>query len=162
MPSIALLVIPSSASVSRALYDLRSLGVNAHGLDLLAEDKGRAHLLRGDARTVSDIPTLLVCTPATTRGLDLPELTHVFILGIPDGASGGKRNGDTYTHLAGRVGRFGRGGRVITIVEKAADMEPEPGEGGEKGIRWESKDSSRMMNIMRRIGVVPVRFGHFD
>jgi hypothetical protein len=150
VPSVALLIIPSSASVSRAVYDLRCLGVNAHGLDVLCQEKGRAYLYAGHA---SDNPTLLVCTPASARGLDLPDLTHVFILGIPDGPSGGKRNADTYLHLAGRVGRFGRAGKVITIVEKDEDSVSE---------RWESKDSSRMMNIFKRISVQPISFDVFD
>lgn len=154
VPSIALLVIPSSASVTRAVYDLRNLGVNAYGLDLLSDHRGRGYLMSADARVPSSNPTLLVSTPATTRGLDLPDLTHIFILGIPDGRTGGQVNADTYMHLAGRVGRFGRGGKVITIVEKEEDIEPDN--------RWEAKDSSRMMNILKRISVTPVRFDVFD
>lgn len=155
VPSIALLAIPSSASVTRAVYDLRCLGVNAYGLDLLSDVQGRKFLLQPDAPRTVDNPTLLVCTPATTRGLDLPDLTHVFILGIPDGASGGKRNGDTYMHLAGRAGRFGRAGKVITIVEKDDDIDAETG-------KWESKDSSRMLNILKRMSITPVRFDVFE
>ncbi|KAJ7596905.1 P-loop containing nucleoside triphosphate hydrolase protein, partial [Mycena floridula] len=151
VPSFALLAIPASSSVTRAVYDLRCMGVNAHGLDLLTDRKGRAYLLQGNAQRVLNQPTLLVCTPATTRGIDLPELTHVFILGIPDGATGGKRNSDTYVHLAGRVGRFGRGGRVVTFVEKGEDLESD----------WKSfqaPDASRMLNMFKRISVTPVRY----
>ena len=85
VPRVALLVLPASAPLQRAVYDLRMLGVNAHGLDLLANDRGRAHLLRGAGDRVEANPTLLVSTLASTRGLDLPDLSHVFILGVPEG-----------------------------------------------------------------------------
>lgn len=44
--------------------------------------------------------TLLLATPRAARGLDLPGVTHVFNLGVPDGAV-------EYVHRAGRVGRLG-------------------------------------------------------
>jgi len=48
--------------------------------------------------------------------LDLPDLSHVFILGLLD-----VRRVDAYIHAAGRVGRFGRGGKVISILEERYD-----------------------------------------
>ncbi|KDR85310.1 hypothetical protein GALMADRAFT_132015 [Galerina marginata CBS 339.88] len=131
VPSIALLVIPSSAPVHRVVHELRGLGVNAEGLDV------RAYLADGDAQTVQDGPRLLVGTVATTRGLDMPELSHVFVLGVPEG-----RAVDGYTHIAGRVGRFGRRGRVVSVVTAA--------------------ESRRMMRILRALGERPVLFEHFD
>ncbi|CAA7259950.1 unnamed protein product [Cyclocybe aegerita] len=119
VPSAALLVVPSSAPVQRAVYELRRLGVNAHGLDLLAEERGRAYLNHGGDGVVRANPVLLVATLATTRGLDLPELTHVFVLGLPCGPSVNGRAVDAYMHIAGRVGRFGRRGRVVSVVAEA-------------------------------------------
>ncbi|KAH9982586.1 hypothetical protein BGW80DRAFT_1263950, partial [Lactifluus volemus] len=55
VPKVALLVLPASAPVQRAVYDLGVLGINAIALDLIA-----------------------------TRRLDLPDLTHVFIWGVVD------------------------------------------------------------------------------
>jgi len=108
------------------------MGVNAHGLDLQDEKRGKAYLLnKGDA--VRANPTLLVATLATTRGLDLPDLTHVFVLGVPEG-----RAVDAYLHLAGRVGRFGRGGKAISVVEK--------------------RDAGRMLRILKTIDEKPVLF----
>lgn len=151
VPSIALLVLPSSSSVQRAVYELRDMGINAHGMDLLIGEKGRSHLLHGaDAR--EDNPTLLVSTLATTRGVDLPELTHVFILGIPEGPKVTGRAVDAYVHLAGRVGRFGRGGKVVTIVEK----------GGEEGPGAGITEGAKMVRILNTINEPVVRFGHFD
>jgi hypothetical protein len=143
VPSVGLLVLPSSAPLQRAVYELREMGVNAHGLDLLETDKGRSHLLSG-GRGARENPTLLVSTLATTRGLDLPELSHVFVLGIPEGPRVNGRTVDGYLHIAGRVGRFGRGGKVITVVEKGDDS------------------SFKMGRILQTIDVTPVQFEHFD
>jgi superfamily II DNA/RNA helicase len=126
------------------------MGVDAHSLDLLAADKGRSHLLHGPG-TGEENPTLLVSTLATTRGLDLPELSHVFILGIPGGPKVTGRTVDAYVHVAGRVGRFGRGGKVITVVEKNEDMDEGP-----------TTESSKMSRILSDIQVTPVQFEHFD
>ncbi|KAJ3036363.1 hypothetical protein HDV00_002779 [Rhizophlyctis rosea] len=52
---------------------------------------------------------LLLLTEHEARGLDLPDLTTVFILGPPSSHA-------TYLHMAGRVGRFGRKGEVVTVV----------------------------------------------
>jgi superfamily II DNA/RNA helicase len=126
------------------------MGVNAHSLDLLVADKGRSHLLYGPG-TGEDNPTLLVSTLATTRGLDLPELTHVFILGIPGGPKVTGRTVDAYVHVAGRVGRFGRDGKVITVVEKDEDIDDGP-----------TTESSKMGRILNAIQITPVQFEHFD
>ncbi|KAF8078735.1 P-loop containing nucleoside triphosphate hydrolase protein [Lyophyllum atratum] len=157
VPSVALLVLPSTSPVQRAVYELREMGINAHGLDLLTDETGRAHLLRGDS-SGEENPTLLVSTLATTRGLDLPELTHVFILGIPDGPKVNGKTVDTYVHLAGRVGRFGRGGKVITVVEKEKEtVETEDGE-----RRVVVTEGSKMLRILKTINEQPVSFSHFD
>ncbi|KAG6841921.1 hypothetical protein C0991_005101 [Blastosporella zonata] len=159
VPSVALLVLPSSSPVQRAVYELREMGINAHGLDLLTSEKGRSHLLRGDG-SGQDNPTLLVSTLATTRGLDLPELTHVFVMGIPDGPKVNGRTVDAYVHLAGRVGRFGRGGKVITVVEKEADVEEVAEEDGER--RNMVTEGSKMLRILATINETPTAFVHFD
>jgi hypothetical protein len=110
---LALLVIPSSAPVNRAVYELRRLGVNAHGLNLKDEENRL------------DKATMLVGTIATTRGMDLEGLTHVFIVGIPEGPKVTGKSVDAYIHLAGRI-REG-GGRVISVV--CTDLE------GDKMVR---------------------------
>jgi len=43
------------------------------------------------------------------RGLDLPDLVNVILLSPPSSAAG-------YAHLAGRTGRNGRSGHVVTLV----------------------------------------------
>ncbi len=57
--------------------------------------------------------TLLVCTAAASRGLDLPAVSHVYNLDVPASA-------DEYLHRAGRAGRIGSttGGVVTTLVAR--------------------------------------------
>ncbi|TPX59653.1 hypothetical protein SpCBS45565_g07674 [Spizellomyces sp. 'palustris'] len=52
---------------------------------------------------------LLTLTEWEARGLDLPSVTHVFILGPPSSPA-------SYLHMAGRTGRYGRPGHVITLL----------------------------------------------
>ncbi|KAF8973692.1 P-loop containing nucleoside triphosphate hydrolase protein [Flammula alnicola] len=143
VPSIALLVIPSSSPVQRAVYELREMGVNAEGLDLQIGERGGSYLLKSGVDVVRENPRLLVATLATTRGLDLPELSHVFVLGIPEGPKVNGRSVDAYVHIAGRVGRFGRRGRVVSVVE-------------------DTEESAKLERILKTIGERAVRFEHFD
>jgi superfamily II DNA/RNA helicase len=52
---------------------------------------------------------VLLATEVAARGLDVPGLTHVFNLELPT-------DGDHYLHRAGRTGRGGQPGTVISIV----------------------------------------------
>lgn len=128
--------------MQRAVYELRELGVNAEMLDLETAKRGGGYLVSSAADAVRANPRLLVATLATTRGLDLPALSHVFVLGMAEGPRVNGRSVDAYVHIAGRVGRFGRRGRVVSVVESAAE--------GEK-----------VQRILRTMGAVPVRFEHF-
>jgi superfamily II DNA/RNA helicase len=52
---------------------------------------------------------LLVASDVAARGLDIPEVTHVFNFDVPHQA-------EDYVHRIGRTGRAGRPGAAITIV----------------------------------------------
>jgi hypothetical protein len=151
VPRVALLILPPSAPIHRFVGDLREMGCNAHGLDLLSDERGRGHLLRGASDAPVEDPALLVATEASTRGLDLPELSHVFMLGLPEG-----RSVDQYLHMAGRVGRFGRPGKVITVLGAPPPTAEDP-----NGKRM-GHESQSMMKVFRRLGLVPAKFEHFN
>jgi ATP-dependent RNA helicase DeaD len=51
----------------------------------------------------------LVATDVAARGIDIEDLSHVFIYTTPDSS-------DQYIHRAGRTGRIGKTGRVISLV----------------------------------------------
>ncbi|KAF5374928.1 hypothetical protein D9758_000387 [Tetrapyrgos nigripes] len=141
VPSVALLTIPSDASVHRAVYDLRALGVNAHAMNFLVDSESKSHLIHGGAGKTQN-PTLFVATPATIRGVDMPSLSHVFIMGAEPLQERWLSAIDTYIHVAGRVGRFGRKGKVVSVVPSEEEAE-------------------RIDIILKRLGVCPVRFTHF-
>ena len=100
-------------------------------------------------RDPEESPTLLVSTLASTRGLDLPELSHVFILGIPQGRI------DSYLHISGRTGRFGKPGRVITVVEREEEQTDE-------GIKVIKDEEKMMKSMFGKMGITPIKIEHFD
>jgi superfamily II DNA/RNA helicase len=55
---------------------------------------------------------LLVASDVAARGLDIPEVTHVFNYDVPHHA-------DDYVHRIGRTGRAGKSGDSITLVTPA-------------------------------------------
>jgi ATP-dependent RNA helicase DeaD len=55
-----------------------------------------------------------VATDVAARGIDIEELSHVFVYSTPDSP-------EAYIHRAGRTGRIGRGGVVVSLVS-ATDL----------------------------------------
>ncbi len=53
--------------------------------------------------------TLLVASDVAARGLDIPDVSHVFNFDVP-------HHPDDYVHRIGRTGRAGRSGTAVTIV----------------------------------------------
>ncbi len=52
---------------------------------------------------------VLVATDVAARGIDIPDVSHVFNFDMP-------RSGDTYLHRIGRTARAGRKGTAISLV----------------------------------------------
>lgn len=53
---------------------------------------------------------VLIATDVAARGIDIPDVTHVFNFDLP-------RTADVYLHRIGRTGRAGRKGTAISLVE---------------------------------------------
>jgi ATP-dependent RNA helicase DeaD len=51
----------------------------------------------------------LVTTDVASRGIDIEDLSHVFVFSAP-------QSPEQYIHRAGRTGRVGKGGRAISLV----------------------------------------------
>jgi superfamily II DNA/RNA helicase len=58
--------------------------------------------------------TLLVASDVAARGLDIPEVSHIYNFDVPIHA-------DDYVHRIGRTGRAGRSGTAITMVAGSND-----------------------------------------
>jgi superfamily II DNA/RNA helicase len=52
---------------------------------------------------------ILVCSDVAARGLDIPDVSHVFNFDVPT-------HSEDYVHRIGRTGRAGRSGHALTIV----------------------------------------------
>lgn len=157
VPRTALLVTPATHPIRRLIEELKGYGVDARPLDMLSPVAGRNHMLNGEGAgttAVNEGPVLLVSTLANIRGLDFPDLSHVFVMGVPEGRV------DSYTHIAGRTGRFGKTGKIITVVERIEE-EVDNGKGG-KEKRVVKDEEKKMGGILREMKIIPKRVDHFD
>ena len=81
-------------------------GFNAGALHGDMDQTSRTRTL--DAFRANEL-TVLVASDVAARGLDIPDVSHVFNFDVPHHA-------DDYVHRIGRTGRAGRSGWSITIV----------------------------------------------
>jgi superfamily II DNA/RNA helicase len=70
----------------------------------------RARMLSLDAFKTGAVD-LIVCSDVAARGLDIPDVSHVFNFDVPTHA-------EDYVHRIGRTGRAGRKGTALSIVSR--------------------------------------------
>jgi len=75
-------------------------------------------------------------------------------MGVPEGRV------DSYTHIAGRTCRFGKTGKIITVVERIEE-EVDNGKSG-KEKRVVKDEEKKMRGILREMKIIPKRVDHFD
>jgi len=91
------------ALLHRSLVKHGFSAVALHGdLDQSARTAALDQFRRGEV-------ALLVASDVAARGLDIPDVSHVFNFDVPHHA-------DDYVHRIGRTGRAGRSGAAVTIV----------------------------------------------
>jgi ATP-dependent RNA helicase DeaD len=91
-------------------------------MDLAGELQGRGYraealhgdMTQGQRESVMEVVRggrieALVATDVAARGLDIPEVSHVFNFGIP-------QDSDSYVHRIGRTARAGRSGEAVTLI----------------------------------------------
>ena len=94
------------AQLHRSLVRHKFNAVALHGdLDQSARTAALDAFRRGDAK-------LLIASDVAARGLDIPDVSHVFNFDVP-------HHPDDYVHRIGRTGRAGKSGIAITIVAPA-------------------------------------------
>ncbi len=91
------------AQLHRSLVRHKFNAVALHGdMDQPARMAALEAFRKGDAK-------LLIASDVAARGLDIPDVSHVFNFDVP-------HHSDDYVHRIGRTGRAGRAGTAISIV----------------------------------------------
>ncbi|MEJ0096004.1 MAG: DEAD/DEAH box helicase [Methylocella sp.] len=88
---------------------LQKHGFNAGALHGDMDQRARTTSL--DAFKSGEV-ALIVCSDVAARGLDIPDVSHVFNFDVPTHA-------EDYVHRIGRTGRAGKSGVAISIVTRA-------------------------------------------
>jgi ATP-dependent RNA helicase DeaD len=85
-----------------------NVGRISSDLTQAAREQIMARIRKGEIR-------FLVATDVASRGIDLPELSHVILYDLPD-------DPEDYIHRAGRTGRAGSSGIAISMVTQVEKM----------------------------------------
>ena len=111
-PSSAIIFCNTKANVHYVAELLKGLGYKAEEISADLPQKKRESVLakarKGEIR-------YLVATDVAARGIDIPQLSHVFIYEPPE-------DQEIYIHRAGRTGRAGAAGTVISLVDPAQKL----------------------------------------
>lgn len=164
-----LALIPARWSLLRMRAALEALGVTVR----LASDVGAwpdatpaAAQVGNNAPTSAAAvnPELFLLQATSSRGLDIPSLSHVFLVGYASVIDAVQ-----YVHSAGRVARVGGDpdkpatGKVVTLLRGLPHHSPMPTDVQGQSRFSQAKlaistSEAKMANVYRRLGVVPKRF----
>ncbi|MDE5832517.1 MAG: DEAD/DEAH box helicase [Desulfovibrio sp.] len=114
-PSSAIIFCNTKAEVRHVAEELRRLGFSAEALTSDLSQRERETAL---ARARQGKVKYLVATDVAARGIDIPALSHVFLMQPP-------KDRESYIHRAGRTGRAGAAGTVICLVDPRERMDLE-------------------------------------
>jgi len=105
-PERAMIFRQMKIGVDRLVAMLKRRGLPVSAIHGDMSQKVREQVL-GEFREVK--LTFLVATDVAARGLDIPEVSHVFNFDIPE-------DSEAYVHRIGRTARAGRSGRAVTFL----------------------------------------------
>jgi ATP-dependent RNA helicase DeaD len=105
-PERALIFCNTRRRVHYVKVILRRFGIDAEEISSDLSQKARERVL---GRLRSGNLRFLVATDVAARGIDIPELSHVFQYETPEDT-------ELYVHRAGRTGRAGASGEAVTLV----------------------------------------------
>ena len=111
-PSSAFIFCNTKQNVHYITVVLQRFGYDA---DELSADRSQADRERILKRVRDGKLRFLVATDVASRGLDIPELSHVIQYEPPEDA-------EDYVHRAGRTGRAGAAGTAISLVTEAEKL----------------------------------------
>lgn len=105
-PAAALVFVADAARIGEIIMKLSHAGIAAEPLYADAGKRERTAVMR---RLSAGKLQLVIATDLAARGLDVPHLSHVIQFEPPADAG-------TYLHRAGRTGRMGAAGTVVTLA----------------------------------------------
>ena len=111
-PSSAFIFCNTKVNVHYITVVLQRFGYDA---DELSADRAQADRERILKRVRAGTLRFLVATDVASRGLDIPELSHVIQYELPEDA-------EDYIHRAGRTGRAGAPGVALSLVSEAETL----------------------------------------
>lgn len=114
-PTSAIIFSNTKRDVEFIAAMLSQFGFDAEGLTSDLTQNKREQLM---GRIKAGQLRFLVATDVAARGIDIPELSHVFMMEPPE-------DPESYVHRAGRTGRAGATGTAITLVDVIQKMELE-------------------------------------
>ena len=103
----SIVFVKTRERLAELVSQLQASGIDCAWLRGEMEQEKRIEALQ---RFRSGRVTILVATDVAARGIDLPDVSHVFNYDMP-------RSADTYVHRIGRTGRAGKKGCAINLVE---------------------------------------------
>jgi ATP-dependent RNA helicase DeaD len=107
-PASAIIFCNTKVRVHYVTVVLQRFGYDADELSADLAQKDRERVLE---RVRKGTLRFLVATDVAARGLDIPELSHVFQYELPEET-------EAYIHRAGRTGRAGAAGTAITLLSQ--------------------------------------------
>lgn len=110
-PPSAIIFCNTKAKVHYLSVVLQRFGYDADELSADLNQKDREKVLD---RVRSGTLRFLIATDVAARGIDIPELSHVFQYEAPE-------DPESYIHRAGRTGRAGAAGVAITLIENFSE-----------------------------------------
>ncbi|ORZ10479.1 P-loop containing nucleoside triphosphate hydrolase protein [Absidia repens] len=130
------LVLQNSVLFVDTSVSIADIQARLASYDIQARDIREAMTMTASSSPPSTTRTLWIATEFTARGVDLPHISHVFILGKPSSIA-------SYIHMAGRTGRLNANGnisrgKVISLV------------------RDHGKSEAKMMNMYNLMNI-PIR-----
>ncbi len=112
-PASAIIFCNTKVNVHYVAAVLQGFGYNADALSADLSQSKREQVL---TRARNGQIRFLVATDVAARGIDIPDLSHVFLYEPPE-------DHESYIHRAGRTGRAGAGGEVISLVDIMQKLE---------------------------------------
>ncbi len=110
-PASAIIFCNTKNSVHYVSVVLQRFGYDA---DELSSDLGQGAREKVMERIRKGSLRFLVATDVAARGIDIPELSHVFQYEIPE-------DPESYVHRAGRTARAGSSGVAVSLIENISE-----------------------------------------